>query len=274
MKKEIKRHFYNKTHYVINTENKTVEILPEFYEKLKTKKLWGRFGFKKIGGSSIGDVLLVDQFKSQFTAFCRLMWIGVPILDRKYVDAGIAIEPKVIEVIEKMSGKKVETYDPMKYQFDYFKDKDDVLGGLPDGFIKEDNIVIEIKTTGAKNLEKWETWGIPVAYHKQSQLYSYLMGAPKYAIVATFLHEEDYIDPSSYPINERKVKSWKFDVDITKAEDDIKKVKEWYYEFTKKGISPEYDEKLDAELLEWLQPTNEAEWEELKFKWILEGKIK
>ena len=189
MKEKIKRHFYNGTHYLLDKENKRVEILPEFHEQLKNKKLWGRFGFKKIGGSSIGDVLLVDQFKSQFVAFCRMMWIGVPILDRKYVDAGIAIEPKVIEAIEKMSGKKVETYDPMKYQFDFFKDRDDVVGGLPDGYITEDNLVIEIKTTGEKNQEKWEKWGIPQAYHKQSQLYSYLMGAPKYTIVATFLKE-------------------------------------------------------------------------------------
>ncbi len=274
MKNIVKRHFYNGTHYIINEENRTVEILPEFYEKLKLKKLWNRFGFKKIGGSSIGDVLLVDQFKSQFLAFCRLMWISIPILDRKYVDAGIAIEPKVIDVIKKMSGKNVQTFNPLKYNFDFFKNKDDVVGGLPDGFIEEDNLLIEIKTTGIKNLEKWETWGIPKAYHKQSQLYSYLMGADKYAIVATFLHEEDYDNPTNFPINKRVVKSWKFDLEVEKTKDDIERVKEWYKKFTNQRISPQYDVKLDSELLEWLKPRNVSEWEELKEKWILEGKIK
>ena len=274
MSKEIKRHFYNGTHYILDKENKRVEILPDFFEQLKNKKLWGRFGFKKIGGSSVGDVLLVDQFKSEFTAFCRMMWIGVPILDRKYVDAGIAIEPKVISVIEKMSGKKVTTYDPMKYQFDFFKDKDDVVGGLPDGYIEEDNIVIEIKTTGAKNFDKWEKWGIPQAYHKQSQLYSYLMGADKYSIVATFLEEEDYAEPSNFPIEKRRVKNWIFDVDNIKAEDDIKKIKEWYYKYTSSGVSPSWDDKLDSELLEWLEPKNPLEWDALKTKWTIEGKIK
>ncbi|NQZ65641.1 MAG: YqaJ viral recombinase family protein [Mycoplasmatales bacterium] len=273
MNNKIKRHFYNGEHYLINEENKTVEILPEFYQKLKQKKLWNKFGFKKIGGSSIGDVLLVDQYKSQFIAFCRMMWIGIPILDRKYVDAGIAIEPKVINVIEKISKKSVETFDPVEYNYDFFSDKDDVVGGLPDGFIKEDNLLIEIKTTGIKNFEKWEKWGIPAAYHKQAQLYSYLMGAKKYAIVATFLEEEDYLNPSEFPINKRMVKSWKFDLDITKTEDDIKKVKEWYYQFTNQRISPSYDLKVDSDMLEWLKPRNANEWEELKNKWIMEGKI-
>ena len=274
MNNNIKRHFYNGTHYLLDRENKEVTLLPEFYEQLKNKKLWGRFGFKKIGGSSIGDVLEVDNFKSQFAAFCRMAWIGVPVLDRKYVDAGIAIEPKVIDAIEQMSNKKVETYDPFKYQFDFFSDKDDVVGGLPDGYIKETNTVIEIKTTGEKNLEKWDKWGVPVAYKKQAMLYSYLMGADKFAIVATFLKEEDYLNPEDYPIKERRIKNWMYDVDTAMAEDDIKKVKEWYYKHIESGVSPKYDESKDAELLEWLEPTNEVEWEDLKLRWTLEGKIK
>lgn len=273
MSNEIKRHFYNGKHYEIDRENKVVKILPDFYSTLKNKKLWGRFGFKKIGGSSIGDVLEVDQYKSQFAAFCRIMWIGLPILDRKYVDAGIAIEPKVIDAIEMISKKKVQTFAPEKYNFDYFADKDDVVGGLPDGFIEEDNMVIEIKTTGEKNWDKWMSWGIPTAYHKQSQLYSYLMGANHYSIVATFLKEEDYLEPENFPIQNRRLKNWKFDLDRVKAADDIKKVKDWYYKFTESGISPKYDLSRDADLLEWLEPSNEFEWEMLKRKWELEGKI-
>lgn len=270
----IKRHFYNNKHYVIDREKKTVKLLPEFFEQLSKKQLWGKFGFKKVGGSSIGDVLEVDQFKSQFAAFCRLAWIGMPIMDRKYVDAGIAIEPKVVEAIEQMSGKKVSTYDPKEYQFDFFKGKDDVLGGLLDGFIEEDNLVIEIKTTGEKNLANWNKWGVPQAYHKQSQLYAYMMNSPRYSIVATFLKEQDYLDPENYPIKERKIKNWTFDVDIKKAEDDIKKVKDWYYKVTASGESPQWDDQKDRDLLLWLEPTSPQEWELLKLKWIDAGKIK
>ena len=67
-----KRHFYNNKDYKLDFENKVLILSPELHEKLLNKSLWGRFGFKKIGGSSVGDVLEVDSFKSQFLAFCRI----------------------------------------------------------------------------------------------------------------------------------------------------------------------------------------------------------
>ncbi len=271
---EIKRHFYNGVEYEVDEVNKVVKLKPEFYEKLKDKKLWGRFGFKKIGGSSIGDVLKVDQYKSEFAAFARMAWIGLPILDRKYVDAGIAIEPKVIAAIEEQTGKKVTTYDPKKYNFDYFADKDEAVGGLPDGFIEEDKIVLEIKTTGAKNLEKWNRWGVPRGYVEQAQLYAYLMGVDKFSIVATFLEEEDYEKPEKYPIHKRKMKNWTFEVDKLSAQDSISKVKSWRNKMIETGVSPQWDPKIDNELIQWLKCSSPEEWEELKQKWIDEGKIK
>lgn len=273
MNNEIKRHFYKNKDYILDIENKCVKLLPDFFEKLKNKKLWGKWGFKKIGGSSIGDVLIVDKYKSQFVAFCRIAWIGIPILNRKYVDAGIAIEPIVIDLIKKVSKKEVETFDPVKYKYDYFANKDDVMGGIPDGYIDETKTILEIKTTGEKNLEKWKKYGVPVGYLRQAQLYSYLMGVTKYSIVATFLKEEDYINPDMYPIEKRITKNWNYTVDKSQVTDDIKFVKEWYQNHTKTGISPQYDETLDADLLEWLDCSNKDEWEILKNKWIDEGKL-
>ena len=260
MSNEIKRHFYNGIHYELDEENKTVILKDEFYNTLKTKSLWGKFGFKKIGGSSIGDVLQVNNFASEFGAFCRMAWISLPIVDRKYVDAGIAIEPKVIEMIELATKKKVTTYDPMEYKFDFFADKDDVVGGLPDGYIEVDKNILEIKTTGAKNYDKWNTYGVPQNYLKQAQLYAYLMGARKYTIVATFLQEEDYANPSNYPIRERRMKNWSFDLDEAVAKDDIKIVKDWYAKYTSSPISPTWDERKDAELLEWLRISDKDEF--------------
>lgn len=270
----IKRHFYNEKDYVIDEVNKTITIKEELFEQLKTKSLWGRFGFKKIGGSSIGDVLKVSQFASEFAAFCRMAWVGLPILDRKYVDAGIAIEPKVIDAIEQMTGKKVSTYDPAEFNYDYFSEKDDVVGGLPDGYIDADKNVLEIKTTGEKNLTKWNQYGVPENYRKQAQLYAYLMDADKYTIVATFLKEEDYADPESYPIKERRMKNWKYELDRLAAEDDIKAVKEWYSKYTTQPTSPTWDARQDAELVEWLKISNYQELQEWVDKQIANGKIK
>ena len=278
MSNKIKRDFYNGIHYELDEENKTIILKDKFYKALKDKKILSTFwpdkiknskrvdkGFKKIGGSSIGDVLQVNNFASEFAAYCRMTWISLPIIDRKYVDAGIAIEPMVIEQIEDVTKKKVTTYDPFKYNFDFFADKDDVVGGLPDGYIEVDKNILEIKTTGAKNLDKWNTYGVPQNYLKQAQLYAYLMGAEKYTIVATFLKEEDYADPSKYPIKKRMMKNWKYDLDEAVAKDDIKIVKEWYAKYTSSPQSPKWDERKDAELLEWLRISNEEEFN----KWCI-----
>lgn len=273
MANEIKRKYYNGQHYVLDESNKVVILLPEFHDLLINKKLSFGRGFKKIGGSSIGDVLTVDAYKSEFAAFCRMADIGIPVLDRKYVDAGIAIEGKVLEAFEKETKQIIERFPGEKYAYDYFKDKDDVVGGLPDGYIKGMNAIIEVKTAGEKKYDSWVTYGAPAAYQKQAQLYAYLMGASQYIFLATFLKEDDYINPNNYPISQRKKFAKAYKINIAQAEDDIKRVKEWYYKYTKSGVSPKYNEILDSDLLQWLACSNEFEWEELKQKWIDEGKL-
>lgn len=275
----IKRHFYNGTHYQLDKETKQVKLLPEFHNKLKNKKLWNKFGFKKIGGSSVGDVLLEGMFNSSFAAFCRLSWIGLPILDRKYVDAGIIIEPKLIQVLEEKLTKdferaiKVKTFKPEDYNFDLFQNQNTVVGGIPDGYIEELSTIIEIKTTNEKNYDNWQKFGIPESYKRQAQLYAYLIGADIFSIVATFLREEDYLNPSEFDIFNRKIKNWSFKLDHDVAQDDINKIKKWYSQVTNSGISPPYNETKDADLVAWLECKTPIEWETLKETWIEQRKL-
>lgn len=270
-KADIKRNFYNGTHYIVDRENNEVVLNSDFFMQLQTKTLWGSRGYKKIGGSSIGDVLKVNSYTTQFVAWCRMAWIGIPVLDTKYVDAGNAIEPKVIEAIEKASGKKVETYDPFEYNFDFFAGIDEVMGGLPDGYIKDDKHIIEIKTTGAKNFKKWNETGVPAHYLKQAQLYSYLIGADKYSLVATFLEEQDYENPYEYDVSKRQIRKWTFDLDKEVVEQDIKTVKNWYKQYTNQKQSPSFDlsKSCDRELIEWLECSNKEECE----KYLIEKGI-
>ncbi|MCP4336809.1 MAG: hypothetical protein GY679_03095 [Mycoplasma sp.] len=270
----MKRHFYNGKEYSLDLEKKVIKLLPDFHKKLLNKTLWGKFGFKKIGGSSMGDVLVTDQFKSPFKAFARMSWIDVPILNDKYIKAGIAIEPKVLDLISKQPKvEEVEGFDAKQYNYDYFAGKDDIIGGLPDGLAKPQNIVIEVKTTGEKKLENWIKYGVPLAYQKQVQLYTYLMGLTNYAIVATFLKEEDYLNPEMYPISERRTKTWPGKINKAKVEDDIDEIKKWYIKHTQSGLSPEFDERRDKEVIEYLLCKDEFEWEKLCDKWNSEGKI-
>lgn len=278
MSNVIKRHFYNGIHYKINKEQKTVKLLPDFHHQLKNNLLWNKFGFKKVGGSSVGDILIKGGFNSSFAAFCRLSWIGLPILDRKYVDAGIAIEPKVINLLEEKLALdyqkpiKIQTFDPEKYNYDVF-DSHEIVGGIPDGFIEELSTIIEIKTTNEKNYENWQKYGLPESYKRQAQLYAYLIGAKHYSIVATFLKDQDYHQPAEFDIFKRKVKNWTFSLDANVARDDVEKITNWYQNLTILGVSPEYDEVKDADLLAWLECQNAQEWDLLKEKWISMGKL-
>lgn len=269
-----KRHFYNGIDYDLDLDNKILILKKEHHLKLLNRKLWNKFGFKKIGGSSVGDVLETDNFKSQFAAFANISWLGLPILDRKYVNAGIAIEPIVIKTLENEMKLKIETYDPKEYDFDYFKGLDDVIGGIPDGFIKERNIILEIKTSAKKNYDNWNKFGVPLAYLKQAQLYSYLKKVSEFWIVATFLEEQDYLDPTNFPIKQRRLKNYRYAIDKIQVEDDINKIKLWYKHYTKTGISPQFDLKKDKDLIDYLLCKNIDEYKKLLQIWKKDGKLK
>ncbi|EXU60837.1 MAGa7180 family putative nuclease [Mesomycoplasma ovipneumoniae] len=262
------RKFYNKKEYFIDHEKRVLILNPAFHEKLLNKKFGFNTGFKKIGGTLIGEVLGLDSFSSPFRAFVKISKLDMPILDTKYIDAGVAIEPLVIKAISEKLDLEIETFPPEKYNYDYFSD-DPIIGGIPDGFIKKTNIIIEIKTTGLKNFERWGKKGenLPQKYIKQAQLYAFLKNAEKYAIVATFLEEDDYENPKEFPIKKRHIKSYTFDVNESQVMDDIEKIKKWYNFYTKLGISPSFDPIVDAQILEYLSCENEQEWKQLWEKW-------
>lgn len=286
MNNPISRKYYNWVHYIVDSKSKQVRLLPEFFNSLSTAGVGGRNGFKKLGGSSIGDVLDMGGFSSPFKAWTNYVRIGLPVLDRKYVDAGIHIEPKVIELLkQKNPDKVIFGIKAEDYGYDYVKTLDNsvtrsnpdikkYIGGVPDGFNQTDNAVIEIKTSGEKNIEKWQANGLPANYLRQAQYYAYLMEASRYAIVATFLKEEDYVDTHNYPINDRKKKVYTYTTNVAQASDDVRKSIEWYKKYVETGISPEFDPVSDSDVIEWLECRNEEEWLKLKDKWKAIGKYK
>lgn len=268
-----KRNFYNGKEYHLDEQKKVIKLDPDFHNKLLKKKVFGRFGFKKIGGSSIANVLGTDMFKSEFKAFAYICRLDMPILDMKYINAGTIIEAKVIEkLLQQDSIEDIKTFPPQQYNYDYFQDVE-IFGGLPDGLELPHEIVLEIKTTNAKNYDYWLKNGPPLGYIKQVELYTYLMKKKKYAIVATFLEEEDYEKPEEYDIDNRKTRTFPGTLDIKQIEDDMKIVTNWYTNYTKSGISPKFRENIDADLIEYLRCHNEDEWNQLINKWTKEGKI-
>lgn len=263
------RRYYNGQEYSIDYENETVKLSPEFHNTLLAKKLWGRFGYKKIGGSSLGTVLKSNKWGSDFQESIRQMWIGMPIFDTKYIDAGVHIEPKITAVLDSSLRTKLKVFDGMTYNFDIFTDQAHV-GGLPDAVDMNKQKVYEIKTTGEKNLNAWNTYGVPEYYKQQVALYDYLMfkkerteedpDCPR--IVACFLKSEDYADPKALDVTKRVIKTWRvaYPVDVIKGWLDT--AAEFRHSVMVNGESFKYDSsnQSDKELLEYLQCKNEEEY--------------
>lgn len=261
-----KRHFYLDKHYTIDRENKVVRLTPEFATQLRSNKLWGRFGFKKIGGSSLGNVLGSNPFGSKFEESLRIMWLNLPMFDEKYVKAGQDIEPKVIQVMENKLGKKLNVYPAEKFDYDYFK-KHEFIGGLPDA--TGDRKTYELKTTGEKNITKWDTYGVPEYYQQQVALYDYLLFGNdekthsfEAVIVACFLKEEDYANPSAVDLENRVIKSYKVRYNPDDVRTWMEKSKKFRDTIVQYGVSYPFDEnnKKDLEILGFLECKDENEY--------------
>ncbi|RMA77450.1 hypothetical protein JN00_0560 [Metamycoplasma subdolum] len=278
-----KRRFYNVQDYLLNNETKTLILTPKFHKYLLENK--GSFGFGKITGTYLGEILETDSFKSPFAAFAKLCKIGMPMLDEKYVNAGKVLEGKILEKISKAKRWEIQRFDATEYQYDYFKDTSSLFGGLPDGYVEDEDLIIEIKTAGIKKINEWEDNLVPVSYGKQASLYTYLNFLKKhkkepkdnelrFLISCLFLEEEDYIQPENVRLEDRRLKTKKIYVNLPQLKDDMQKCQDWYNHFTEKGESPIWKEARDKDLLDFLKCKNQNEYEALLNKWVSEGKFK
>lgn len=255
--------YYNKKDYEIDFENNRLLLYPATYEKIKSK------GFKKIGGSTIGYVIDKEKFGQNFKAWCHVFRLTEPMLDTKYVDAGVAIEPKIHAYLENHYQSEIKTYPASEYNWDAFKDVE-IFGGLPDGVDHQNKILFEIKTTGSKSRSEWKKWNkriVPDGYYYQASLYTYLLGFKNFKIAVGYLEEDDYKNPSqvSFSTDEEYAKNYleifNFELD-DKFEKTLEQVKSWYkettsFEFNGQGdhykISVEFDPKYNESLIEYLK---------------------
>ncbi|WP_029513709.1 MAGa7180 family putative nuclease [Mycoplasmopsis primatum] len=282
--------YYNGTHYILDEKNQCVILKDEFQQQLLSNDKFKKF--KKMGGSSIGNILTPDRFNTEFKAFCHIARLALPVLQKKYVNAGVILEPKIIEYLQSYydrdpnNGGKIEHIEASAVGYDYFADID-IIGGVPDALDKKRKRVYEIKTAQAKKYDEWKqeknpanSKGIPKSYKKQAQLYTSLLGYDEYAIVACFLEEEDYVHPDKVDLSKRKIECFLFKVKgkdelIAQIEDDKQKIIDFHqkYSLYKEKVSPKYDLINDIDQVEYLRCKNEVERKKLFNNWKSKGKI-
>lgn len=213
---------------------------------------------KKLTGTRFATIMGLNAWATPFSAWCEITrTYEKPFEDTIYTKAGKVIEPKVIDYLKNVMFMDIK--DPTDvYGEGYFQKtwgdfypNEKELGGMWDAI--GDDFIVEIKTT--KRAEDWLV-DVPIYYKLQACLYAYLLGFDDVTVTVSFLEEKDYANPEAFEPSYKNTKIYEF-----KISEDFPTFKETYIEPALKfwkdhvetGISPEFDEKKDAEILKVLR---------------------
>lgn len=221
---------------------------------------------KKVTGTRFATILGLNPWSTPFEMWCAITkTYEKPFEDTIYTIAGKTIEPKQAEYMKKSYSMDLITPTD-RYGQDYFNKtwgdffpENPYFGGMWDYLGVDENgtvdTVLEMKTT--KRIEDWQN-DAPEYYALQAALYAYLLGVDNVIMVASFLEEKDYEDPSKFVPNIKNTITVEFKVSerYPDFERMVAEVKSWWGEYVTGGISPVYDEKKDAEILAALRTHN------------------
>lgn len=213
---------------------------------------------KKCTATRFATILGLNAWASPFSAWCEITrTYEAPFEDTIYTKAGKVIEPKIINYLNKVMFLDIKSPTDV-YGEDYFKktwgdffpDQKE-LGGMWDAL--GDDFVVEIKTT--KRAEDWAV-DVPIYYKLQACLYAYLLGFDNVIMTASFLEDKDYANPELFEPSYKNTKIYEFKVSEafpTFKESYIEPALKFWRDHVETGISPEFDEKKDAEILKVLR---------------------
>lgn len=213
---------------------------------------------KKLTATRFATILGLNAWSTPFSAWCEITrTYEAPFEDSIYTIAGKVIEPKIINYLNKTMFMDIKSptdvYGPdyfKKTWGDFFPDQKE-LGGMWDAL--GDDFVVEIKTT--KRAEDWAI-DVPIYYKLQACLYAYLLGFDNVVMTASFLEDKDYANPELFEPSYKNTKIYEFKVSEafpTFKETYIEPALKFWRDHVETGISPEFDEKRDAEILKVLR---------------------
>ena len=219
---------------------------------------------KKMTGTRLASVLNLDKWNTPFKTWCAITkTYEDPFTENQYTLAGKAIEPKIINYLNKFyflncvkSPTDIYGEDYFNKTFGDFFPKEAIFGGMWDALVYEDGkpvAVIEIKTS--KRVEDWEDGKAPIYYSLQAALYAKLLGLDQVYMVAAFLEDKDYKHPENFVPNASNtiVDEFLVSVRFPDFDDKLALATKWWHDHVLTGISPEFDEKADAEILKILR---------------------
>ena len=232
---------------------------------------------KKITGTHFPTIIGSNPFSTEFEAWCRCTrTFEIPFTGNKYTSAGQIIEPKVFEFLRKSMGfgdrlvTPTDVYGENHFQKtwgDFFPERE-IFGGSWDALIKDENgnieYVVEIKTVQVDGRsgsleDRWKDGEAPHYQALQASLYAHLLGVDKVLMVAVALEDKkgDYEHPEqvvpSYGNGNVYIDEFNVSERYPNFDMYIEKATAWWNAYVLTGISPEFDEKKDAEILKALR---------------------
>lgn len=232
---------------------------------------------KKITGTHFPTIVGVNPFSTDFEVWCRCTrTYEIPFEGNKYTNAGQIIEPKVFDFLRTSMGfgdrvvtpEDVYGKDHFKKTWGDFYPTQPVFGGMWDALIYDDDgkpeCVVEIKTVQVDGRsgsleQRWKDGEAPHYQALQASLYAYLLGIDKVLMVAVALEDKkgDYEHPEqvipSYANENVYIDEFKISERYPNFDMYIIKATAWWNAHVATGISPEFDEKKDAEILKALR---------------------
>ena len=232
---------------------------------------------KKISGTYFATVLGFDPWKTPFAAWCKnTRTYEEPFAGNKYTNAGEIIEPKVFEFLRTSMGFGGRVVTPTDmYGADYFEKtrgdffpESNTFSGMWDALIVDEEgkpeFVVEVKTVQVDgrsgNLEqRWKDGEAPHYQALQASLYAYLLGIDRVLMVAVALEDKkgDYEHPEqvtpSYVNHNVYIDAFKVSQRYPNFDMYVEKATNYWNNHVLTGISPEYDEKKDADILKELR---------------------
>jgi len=201
-------------------------------------KDWKLERMKGIGGSDIAAVLGVSRWKSPLRLYLEKLGEIQPEQDNEYMLWGRKLEKLVIEHFMEVTGKTVEKIDKILVHPEH-----DFMIANIDGYIPEEDAVVEVKTASSYKLDEWSGDNVPVEYVLQGQHYLAVTGCSK-------VYYPVLVGGNTFFIKE-----------MTRDEELINMIidaeSKFWHEHIEKRIPPEMTGAVDAkELLDKLYPTS------------------
>lgn len=219
---------------------------------------------KKLTGTRFAAVLGLSPWATPFQTWCAVTrTYEEPFEDTIYTAAGKIIEPKQAEFMKKtyfmdtlQTPTDVWGEDYFKKTYGDFFPQEKTLGGMWDYRLLDEKgrpkAVLEMKTS--KRVEDWKD-DVPEYYALQAALYAWLMRVDQVYMVASFLQQDDYAHPETFvpSVKNTIVRPFKVSERYPAFDRYVEAALDWWKTYVVSGISPDFDEKKDADILKALR---------------------